>query len=606
MADATTCPTAAPADPRSIEPPPERSTPSPPGPAETPGPQQRSTAPAEAVVSLLAAVCFMLWARSIDVNPLVRIGQVSGLAALQLRAAVIGVPVLAALLYVAHRTAPGRYPLVLRLGCAVFAGLGTGLVAGGVVVALNGTPWGLGGQEGDPGNVMGMADDMIRGKGLPGVYPPLFPALLVGWGKLFHGAHGGVAGVAFAMKDLQVLCTAVAGPMTYLAWRLLLRPFWALLVAVPSAVLFIDPIRPYSHGAMLVMLPVLAVGFRELRRSHELSARSAVARATALGASIGLLFLWYSGWFVWAAPGVLVLVGSVLPWRKGAARLKRALLFLAVAAASAALVGAPLLYQLVRLGATTKDRYAMITVYADPAYVMGWMSDRPGTQTYHNWPLSGELAGQSAFTLLVLAAAALAIGLGSGGILVRTVTTVLVSSWLLRFWFASQLERTQAVQLYPRTTWIIMYCLIVLAVLGLMLAAQRVTAWSRTLSHPGSGTPGTSGTSGGPSLLTIRRMTAGGVCAIALFAAMAGSWSANRYMPTTDPGVLDMGLDARRAHLLKDATGHCPRYSPVATCAGINQNLSVRDTGPDDLQLWCANVPGPDWPTTCGRKAPWI
>ncbi|MEV7597163.1 hypothetical protein AB0O91_07190 [Kitasatospora sp. NPDC089797] len=564
-------------------------------------------------MSLLAGVCFMLWARSIDVNPLVRIGQVSGLAGLQLHAVVVTLPVLTALLYAAHRGGSERYRLVLRLGCAVLAGLATGLVAGGVVVALNGTPWGLGGQEGDPGNIMGMADDMIRGKGLPGVYPPLFPALLVVWGKLFHGAHGGIAGVAFAMKDLQVLCTAVVGPLTYLAWRMLLRPFWALLVAVPSAVLFIDPIRPYSHGAMLVMLPVLAAGFRELRRSHELPTRSAVLRAAALGSSLGVLFLWYSGWFVWAAPGTLVLAGCVLPWRKGTAGLRRALLFLGVTVVSAGVVGSPLLYQLVRLGATTKDRYAMITTYVDPAYVMGWASDRPGTQTYHNWPLSGELAGQSAFTLLVLAAAALAIGLGSGGILVRTVAAVLASSWLLRFWFASRMERTQAVQLYPRTTWIIMYCLIVLAVLGLMLAVQRLTAWSRTLSPSGgaagdgtSVSNGPGSTAGGPSRRTIRRMTTGGVCAIALFAAMAGSWSANRYMPTTDTTVQDMGLDAWRAHLLKDAAGHCPRYSPVATCAGLNQDLSARIVGPDDYHLWCANAPAVEWPTTCGRKAPWI
>ncbi|MFF2076602.1 hypothetical protein ACFVXG_17810 [Kitasatospora sp. NPDC058162] len=554
---------------------------------------------AEAFVSLVTGVGFMLWARSIDVNPLVRIGQVSGLAGLQLHAAVIAVPVLTVLLYAAHRAGPERYRPALRLGCAAIAGLSTGLVAGGIAVALHGTPWGLGGQEGDPGNVMGMADDMIRGKGLPGVYPPLFPALLAGWGELFHGAHGGVAGVGFAMQDLQLLCTAVAGPMAYLAWRLMLRPFWALLVAVPSAVLFIDPIRPYSHSSMLVMVPLSAAGLRELRRAHRLPARSAVGRAAAFGAAMGVLFLWYSGWFVWAAPGVLVLTGFLLPWRKGAACMKRTLLFLGVTLVSAAAVGAPLLYQLVRFGATTEDRYAMITVYADPAYVMGWVSDRAGTQTHHNWPISGELAGQSAFTLLILAAAALAIGLGWGGVLVRTVAAVLTSSWLLRFWFAARMERTQAVQLYPRTTWIIMYCLIVLAVLGLMLGVRRATAWSRRLSRPGSGSPT------GPNSLTARRITAGGVCAIALFTAMAGSWSANQYMPTTASGVQDMGLDAWRAHVIKDASGRCPRYSPVATCAGVNQNLSARTAGPDDHQLWCANVPTADWPVICGRKAPW-
>ncbi|MFJ7244765.1 hypothetical protein ACIQWA_08960 [Kitasatospora sp. NPDC098652] len=596
MTDATTRPTAAPPAPGITGADPEPGAVTSTGTAGARRPLRHATAVAEAVVSLVTGVGFMLWARSIDVNPLVRIGQVSGLAGLQVHAAVVAVPVLAALLYVAHRAGPDRYRPALRLGCAVIAGLSTGLVAGGIAVALHGTPWGLGGQEGDPGNVMGMADDMIRGKGLPGVYPPLFPALLAGWGKLFHG---GVAGVGFAMQDLQLLCTAVAGPIAYLVWRLLLRPFWALLVAVPAAVLFIDPIRPYSHSAMLVMVPLLAACLRDLRRAHRLPTRSAVRRAVAYGSVMGVVFLWYSGWFVWAAPGVLVLVGFSIPWRAGAARLRRTLLFLGVTVVSAALVGAPLLYQMVRFGATTKDRYAMITVYADPAYVMGWASDRAGTQTYHNWPVSGELAGQSAFTLLLLAAAALAIGLGSGGVLVRTVATVLVSSWLLRFWFAAQMERTQAVQLYPRTTWIIMYCLIVLAVLGLMLAVRHTAAWSRTLSRPGGG-PAT-----GRSLLTVRRITAAGVCAIALFTAMAGSWSANRYIPTTAPGVQDMGLDAWRAHAIKDADGRCPRYSPVATCADVNRGLTARKESSDDPGLWCAGVPAAEWPVTCGRKAPW-
>ncbi|MFB7912203.1 hypothetical protein ACFC1T_37805 [Kitasatospora sp. NPDC056076] len=604
MTDATTCPTAA---PQAEAPPAARITGADHEAAAVTSaraagarrPRRRATAVAEAVVGLVTGVGFLLWARSIDVNPLVRIGQVSGLAGLQLHAAVVTVPVLAVLLYVAHRAGPDRYRPALRLGCAVIAGLSTGLVAGGIAVALHGTPWGLGGQEGDPGNVMGMADDMIRGQGLPGVYPPLFPALLAVWAELFHGAHGAVAGVGFAMQDLQLLCTAVAGPLAYLAWRLLLRPFWALLIAAPAAVLFIDPIRPYSHSAMLVMVPLLAACLRDLRRAHRLPTRTAVRRAVTYGSAMGVVFLWYSGWFVWAAPGVLVLSGFSIPWRAGTARLRRTLLFLGVTVVSAAVVGAPLLYQLVRFGATTKDRYAMITVYADPAYVMGWASDRAGTQTYHNWPVGGELAGQSAFTLLLLAAAALAIGLGSGGVLVRTVATVLVSSWLLRFWFAAKMERTQAVQLYPRTTWIIMYCLIVLAVLGLMLAVRRTAAWSRTLSRPGSG-PAT-----GRNLLAVRRVTAAGVCAIALFTAMAASWSANRYMPTTASGVLDMGLDAWRAHVLKDATGQCPRYSPVATCAGVNQDLTARREASDDPALWCAGVPAAEWPVTCGRRAPW-
>ncbi|MFF4813336.1 hypothetical protein ACFY2K_02005 [Kitasatospora sp. NPDC001309] len=564
---------------------------------------------AEALVSIVAAFAFALLCTRINVNPLNRVGQVSGLAMLQKYAAIVGLPILAVLLYTAYRGSLARYQLVQRLVCAAVAGLATGAVAGGIVVALNGTQWGLGGQEGDPGNLIGMANGMLTGHGLPGVYPPGFPAVLALWSKLFYG---GVGGGGYALKDVQLICTALVGPMAYLSWRLLLRPFWALLIAVPSAILFLDPIRPYSHVTMLVMVPMLAAALRELRRAHRLSTRSTVLRGVGFGVSFGLMFLWYSGWFVWAAPGVFVLALFLVPWRKGAARIKPVLLFLAATLISAGVVGAPLLYQLVRLGAEAKDRYAYLSVYLDPAYVMGWASDRAGDLNYHDFPWRGELAGQSAYTLMLLAGVALALGLGLRSIVVRTTAATLVSAWLLRFYFASQLAHAKAVQLFPRTTWIILYALMILAVLGLMFAVQRGTAWLRTVQRVG--------TDGGPAPLTLRpavtgRLVAGAVCAVALFGTMAASWSVDRYMPTTDSRYLpstgsqqvDMGIDAWRAHILVNRNGKCPKFDPAGQndCAKVNMNLREYNNEPDKGRLWCANVSGEDWATVCGTKRPW-
>ncbi|MET9693803.1 hypothetical protein ABZY81_36130 [Streptomyces sp. NPDC006514] len=552
----------------------------------------------EVVVSVVVALGFMLLCTHISVNPVTRIGQVSGLAKVQQYAALIGIPVLAVLLFLAYRGTLRYYQVAQRLVCAALAGLATGIVAGGIAVALHGTPWGLGGQEGDPGNLMGMANDMMRHKGLPGVYPPLFPALLALWAKAFHN---GIADVGHALKDLQLILSALVGPMAYVAWRLMLRPFWAMAIAVPASIVFLDPIRPYSHGSMLVLLPLLAAAFREIRRADQLTTRSAVLRGLGFGIVFGVMFLWYSGWYLWAAPGGFVLGLLLFPWRRGRVAVKRALTFLGAMLATAAVIGAPLLYQLARLGASTVDRYAYINTYLDPAYVMGWASDRAGEQTYHNFPVSGELAGQTGFGILLLLGVGIGVGLGLRNIVVRTAGFVLVGAWLLRFWFASHMAHNQAVQLYPRTTWIIFYCLIILAVLGLMLTYERGFGWIRgTLQEVAPARAARIS----PRLLS--QLAAGLICVTALFATMGGSWSANRFMPSTNPGVEDLGLDALRAHLQQLPNGKCPKYSPYKgkqDCAPVNMKLSEYVfVPPARPSLWCANTTAQNHDLVCGRQ----
>ncbi|MFD0571916.1 hypothetical protein ACFQ0T_25220 [Kitasatospora gansuensis] len=263
---------------------------------------------AEAAVALGVGIGFMLWARNIHVNPMIRIGQVSGLGRLQFRAALVALPVLGVLLYAAHRWDSDRFRLLLRFGCAALAGLGTGIVAGGIAVALRGTPWGLGGQDGDPGTLQGYAMSLLRGEGLPDLYPPGFIMLLVSWTKFLRHDH-----VGFALKDLQLLFGAVFGPFCYLAWRSLLRPAWALAVALPAAILFLDPIRPYSHLVMVMLLPLVGRLLTELTRAAGRPVRALLLRGAGLGALFGTLYLLYSGWFVWSTPGVLVAVLALTP-----------------------------------------------------------------------------------------------------------------------------------------------------------------------------------------------------------------------------------------------------------------------------------------------------
>lgn len=539
----------------------------------------------EATVSLSTGIGFMLWARDIHVDPMIRIGQVSGLAVLQFRAALVALPVLAVVLYAAHRASERRHRLLLRLGCAAVAGLGTGIVAGGIAVALHGTPWGLGGQDGDPGTLQGYAASFLRGEGLPDLYPPGFIVLLAEWATyLRHGQLG------YALKDLQLLVSAVFGPVCYLAWRSLLRPAWALAAALPASVLFLDPIRPYSHIVMVVLMPMIGLLFTQLRRVPALALGPVLRRGAALGAVFGLLFLTYSGWFVWTVPGVLVATPALIPWRRGRAVLLRAAALLGSTTVVAALVGSPLLLRTIQ-HAGTIDRYAYFDVYIDPAYVMGWRQDRPGWPPSWAWPPPGELAGQDAFTLLVIAGVVVALALGLRRPPVVAALSCLVSAWLLRFWFAGHMEQNQAVMLYPRTTWIIMYSLITLAVLGVMLLGDGARSlWARVADPAGQGGP------------LGRRLAAGSLCGLALFGAMGASWSANRYMPS-DPAKGDMGMDAWRSHQLQRSDGSCPVYAPGGTCTAPHPLGRPQDS--KDTRLWCGNVGPQDWLSFCGAKPPW-
>ncbi|MFF7454847.1 hypothetical protein [Kitasatospora sp. NPDC008115] len=551
---------------------------------------------AEVVVGVVAALGFTLLCTRIDINPLNRIGQVSGLAKIQQYVTIVGLPMLAVLLFTAYRGTLRRHRLTQRLVCSALAGLSTGVVAGGIVVALHGTPWPLGGQEGDPSVLVHMATGMLDGKGLPGVYPPGFPALIALWAKY---RYNGVGSEGFALQDLQIFFSALVGPMSYLAWRLLLRPFWALLIAVPAAVVFLDPIRPYSHVVMIVLVPLLTAVLREVRRAGELRMPTALLRGLGFGVVFGLLFLWYSGWYLWSAPGIAVLTLFVFPWRGGKEAVRNGLALIGTTVVSAGVVGSPLLYQLAKVGSDVPDRYGYIMTYTDPAYVMGWLSDRVGQTTYHDYPDTGDLAGQSGFTILLLAGVGLGLGLGLRSLAVRTAAAVLAGAWLMRFTFAGSMAQSGTVALYPRTTWIIMYCLMILAVLGLMAAYHRGGGWVERTFRKEDAPAGTTVIPG----RTQRQLAAGLVCALALFGTMGASWSVNRYMPEHEK-YGRMGLDAWRAHTIKKANGDCPKYAPVSTCADI----IIKDWEPDKDDkkfVWCAGVATEEWQEVCGRRAPW-
>ncbi|MFD8636351.1 hypothetical protein [Streptomyces sp. NPDC059533] len=159
---------------------------------------------------------------------------------------------------------------------------------------------------------------------------------------------------------------------------------------------------------------------------------------------------------------------------------------------------------------------------------------------------------------------------------------MLAGAWLLRFSPASNREHAQAVQLYPRTTWLIMYCLMVLSVMGVMALVQRGSGWAERSLRPSGPAPARV-----VPRPVVRQVAAGMVCVIALCATTGASWSVNRYMPSPDESA--MGIDAYRAHVLK------------RECLTVG----AKDLRPNpDRGFWCGGVPADKWPLVCGREAP--
>jgi hypothetical protein len=498
----------------------------------------------EAAAALCAAVVAVQLSRSIVVDPLDRVGQVSGVAGLDLRFVVLGLLVLAACAAAGRR--PAAWAIVSPIACATVAGLATGLVAGGILLALRGTQWPLFANWGDSGQLIRWADDLLAGRPVPADYPPVVIHTIA--------ALSGYTGdsTASALRTLQVAGTAVFGPIAYLSWRLLLTPAWALAVTLVAAMPLLEPYKPYTTVVLVALIPAFIAFLGVLGRTETMAWRRVVVVGIGTGAALGVLFSVYSGWFLWSAPGVLVAALAVFPWRSA---VRRAAVLLGLTSTGFAVVAAPHLIGLLRAAGTVEDRYFYFDTMVDPAYIAMWRNDLPGA--VDTWPPVGELGGVGLFTVLLVVGMGVAVAIGGRQTAVLTLCTLMAGAWLLRFWLASQMYATQSVQLYPRTSAEILYCLLLLTVFAIHLVVER----ARQL------TLGTGG-NGWVSRLTPRSpapaATIGLLCAALLLALSVGSSIADRYMPRNDDSV---GLLAYVAQMVRQPDGRCPDFSAPNDCA---------------------------------------
>ncbi|GAA2777392.1 hypothetical protein [Crossiella cryophila] len=490
----------------------------------------------EVVVALLALTILLAWSGTVDVDPLDRLGQVSGLAGLQIRFAVLGLAVIAGLV-LAARLRTGT-ELAGRLTAAAVAGLAGGLVGGGVLVGLRGTAWALNANHGDSGVLIRWAEGLLRGEVMPSNYPPLSVYALAGWTWLTGEPAG------FALQDVQIIGVSLFAPLAYLAWRLVLRPGWALGIGVVSTLPLIDPYKPYANLVLVVFLPVLIRFLRTLRRADRASYRGLLLGGAAFGIGFGVLFLTYSGWYVWSAPGAVLTLLLLFPWKTAPGK---GLAFVGATLVTFVLVSLRHLDGLLSGAGTTKDQYFYFDVLTDPAYFAMWLGDKPGRIT--SWPPAGELGGVGLFTIVLITGLALALALGLRRTAVLTVVACLTGTWLLRFYFASRMYAENAVQLYPRTVAEILYCLLVLTGYAVFLAVERF---------------------GVPRPRFVLPARVGLLAAMLLLLGSAGSAIADRHLPRNDNSA---GSLAWVSQVNRMPDGSCSRYVPDNACVTDAEKL---------------------------------
>ncbi|MFF3212384.1 hypothetical protein ACFYYB_17150 [Streptomyces sp. NPDC002886] len=510
---------------------------------------------AEAAVSVSAAILLVLLSMRLDVNPMQRIGQVSGLAGIQLRLLVL-LAATVVLYLVLTRWMPSA---AVRISAAAVAGLATGVTASGSVVALRGTSWTFNAYGGDVGNLQQWAYHVMDGVPLLPEYPPGFPHLLAWVSQLFFDGNASVA-----VKWVMIGFLAISGPAAYLAWRMLLPPLWALGIGVTASLPLMEPYKPYSPVVLIIVIPVLAKLAQVVMESAKYGRKLSLAIGAGLGALLAALFLLYAGWFVWSAVGVIVLFAVILTGRArsgGLRGLVDAVLPLAATSVVFLALAGPYMIRLLRASGSTKDTYFYFDSASDPAYFAMQGSAFPGPLRSLGWPLPGELGGVGLFTILLVVGLGAVIALGLRQPLVLTLLACTGSAFLLRYWYASHMSAEGAVQLYPRTSLQIVYCMLALSGLAVYLGAQRITAWTRANEGRIPGRDALRAAGRRPRAAVI-----GVLVSLGLLFGSAGSATADAYMPRK-PSENTLGTLAWTSHVTGNPNGKCSKYAPRGKCS---------------------------------------
>jgi hypothetical protein len=228
-------------------------------------------------------------------DPLDRGHQVSVVSLLTLACAGAAVGWLLLLLGPARsRSAASRW----HLATAGLASTASGVWAVGALLALHGTSWSFFADRGDAGRYIEWAADLSA---RPSEYPPGGLWLLRGMAIVLDMPE------AMALKPTTILVMALTGPLSYLAWRMVSAPTFALYAGVVAAVPYWQSYLPMRRIVLFLIVPVMLAAAQLLLEERPTGGRREVARAAGLGLAFGALTLLYSGWTYFLALTLLPL-----------------------------------------------------------------------------------------------------------------------------------------------------------------------------------------------------------------------------------------------------------------------------------------------------------
>jgi hypothetical protein len=499
----------------------------------------------EAATAVVVIVAFLLSCRSIQHDPLNRVSQVSAMAKINLRFALFGLAIIGATLLVERFGRPGLRRYARQMACAGAAALSTSLVAGGVLFALNGTPYGILAGDSDYAWIASWIREYKHTGSFPAHYPPL-PIYYI-WASVKISGQP----VAIVTKTLQIGGTALFGPIAYFSWRLLLKPIWALAIGVVAMLPFIEPFKMYPHVVLFIFVPVMVKMFTVIRRADRLTTRAAAGMGAGFGLALAILFLGYSGWFVWALPGATLTFALLAPWRTAA---RRVLLF----AGTAIVVFLPLtivhMRGLLAPSGAVNDNYQYFDTRTDPAYIAMWRNDS-GANVGPTWPPIGEFGNVGLFSVLLAVGLAFALLLGWRRTVVITSCLSMAGAWLLRFYLAGKMYETNTVRLYPRTTMFILYLLLIVIGFAVYYATERIRALLARPADDATAKPRPVGTGFAAFTATPMSLMLAPLLMLFLF---VGSATVDRLMPANRPGTDAYAIWISHTTYLPN--GNCPKW----------------------------------------------